>query len=48
MSIMGIPVQINGDNAPAYISSKMKHFFFAYWNIKHIIDILHIFTGQAI
>ena len=27
MVIMGIPAQIKTDNAPAYVSKKMKHFF---------------------
>ncbi|KAL6078044.1 hypothetical protein STEG23_004480 [Scotinomys teguina] len=35
MAIMGIPAQIKIDNAPAYVSGKMKQFF-AYYNIKHI------------
>ncbi|KAL6067262.1 hypothetical protein STEG23_006100 [Scotinomys teguina] len=35
MAIMGIPAQIKTDNAPAYVSGKMKQFF-AYYNIKHI------------
>ncbi|KAL6036096.1 hypothetical protein STEG23_018017 [Scotinomys teguina] len=39
MAIMGIPAQIKTDNAPAYVSGKMKQFF-AYYNIKHI-------TGEA-
>ncbi|KAL6046653.1 hypothetical protein STEG23_017559 [Scotinomys teguina] len=39
MAIMGIPAQIKTDNAPAYVSGKMKQFF-AYYNIKHI-------TGSA-
>ncbi|KAL6030026.1 hypothetical protein STEG23_006794, partial [Scotinomys teguina] len=39
MAIMGIPAQIKTDNAPAYVSGKMKQFF-AYYNIKHI-------TGNA-
>ncbi|KAL6058748.1 hypothetical protein STEG23_008602, partial [Scotinomys teguina] len=38
MAIMGIPAQIKTDNAPAYVSGKMKQFF-AYYNIKHITDI---------
>ncbi|KAL6094337.1 hypothetical protein STEG23_002841 [Scotinomys teguina] len=37
MAIMGIPAQIKTDNAPAYVSGKMKQFF-AYYNIKHITD----------
>ncbi|KAL6061548.1 hypothetical protein STEG23_000991, partial [Scotinomys teguina] len=35
MAILGIPAQIKTDNAPAYVSGKMKQFF-AYYNIKHI------------
>jgi hypothetical protein len=34
---MGMPIQIKTDNAPAYVSSKMKQFF-TYYNIKHITD----------
>ena len=34
MTIMGIPVQIKTDNAPEYVSSKMKEFFAD--NIKHM------------
>ncbi|KAL6032385.1 hypothetical protein STEG23_008139, partial [Scotinomys teguina] len=37
MAIMGIPAQIKTDNAPAYVSGKMKQFF-AYYNIKHITE----------
>ncbi|KAL1763545.1 translational activator of cytochrome c oxidase 1, partial [Sigmodon hispidus] len=44
MTIMGIPVQIKTDNAAAYESSKKKQFF-AYYNIKHITEILHNLTG---
>jgi hypothetical protein len=47
MVIMGIPIQIKTDDAPAYVSSKMKHFF-AYYNIKHISDIPHNPTGQTV
>ncbi|KAL6037706.1 hypothetical protein STEG23_029167, partial [Scotinomys teguina] len=47
MAIMGIPAQIKTDNAPAYVSGKMKQFF-AYYNIKHITGIPHNPTGQAI
>ncbi|KAL6084001.1 hypothetical protein STEG23_002520, partial [Scotinomys teguina] len=41
MAIMGIPAQIKTDNAPAYVSGKMKQFF-AYYNIKHITDFKDI------
>lgn len=37
MTIMGIPVQIKIDNAPAYVSSKMKEFFAD--NIEHMTSI---------
>ncbi|KAL6087154.1 hypothetical protein STEG23_023411, partial [Scotinomys teguina] len=47
MAIMGIPAQIKTDNAPAYVSGKMKQFF-AYYNIKHITGIPHNPTGQAV
>ena len=47
MAITGIPVQIKTDNAPAYVSKKMKQFF-VYYNIKHITGIPHNPTGQAI
>ena len=32
MTIIGIPVQIKSDNAPGYVSSKIKQFF-AYYDI---------------
>ena len=38
MPIMGVQVQINTHNAPAYTSTKMKQDF-AYYNIKHIITM---------
>ena len=47
MAIMGIPVQIEADNAPAYASSKMKQFF-AYYTIKHNTGIPHNPIGQAV
>ncbi|KAL6045669.1 hypothetical protein STEG23_015755 [Scotinomys teguina] len=47
MAIMGIPAQIKTDNAPAYVSGKMKQFF-AYYNIKHITGIPHNPKGQAV
>jgi hypothetical protein len=34
MTIMGITAQIKSDNAPTYVSNKMKQLF-AYYNIKH-------------
>ena len=45
--IMGMPVQIKTDNAPANASKKMKQIF-AYYNIKHITCIPHNPTGQAV
>ena len=47
MEIMGIPVQIKTDSAPAYVSNKMKQFF-TYYNIKHATCIPHSPTGQAV
>lgn len=47
MAIMRIPAQIKTDNAPAYVSNKMKQFF-AYCSIKHVTGIPHNPTGQAI
>ncbi|KAL6031325.1 hypothetical protein STEG23_000678 [Scotinomys teguina] len=53
MAIMGIPAQIKTDNAPAYVSGKMKQFF-AYYNIKHItgqdndlitLELIHPYMG---
>ncbi|KAL6041456.1 hypothetical protein STEG23_023571 [Scotinomys teguina] len=44
MAIMGIPAQIKTDNAPAYVSGKMKQFF-AYYNIKHITDLIDLSIG---
>ena len=35
---MGITAQIKSDNAPTYVSNKMKQFF-AYYSIKHVTDI---------
>ena len=35
------------DNAPTYVSNKMKQFF-AYYNIKHATGISHNPTGQAV
>ncbi|KAL6071089.1 hypothetical protein STEG23_029638, partial [Scotinomys teguina] len=43
MAIMGIPAQIKTDNAPAYVSGKMKQFF-AYYNIKHITEAQYRFS----
>ena len=43
---MGTPVQIKTDNAPAYVSSKMK--LFTYYNIKHITCIPYKSTEQAL
>ena len=48
MAIVGIPAQIKTDNAPAYVSKKMKQVFFAYYNIKHITGIPYNPTGQAV
>jgi hypothetical protein len=49
MAIMGIPIQIKTDKAPAYISNKMKQvFFFAYYNIKDITSIPYNPTEQAV
>ncbi|KAL6085603.1 hypothetical protein STEG23_025074 [Scotinomys teguina] len=45
MGIMGIPAQIKTDNAPAYVSGKMKQFF-AYYNIKHITEAKEAKTVQ--
>lgn len=41
MAIVGIPEQIETDNAPAYVSTKMKQFFYilqqkAYCMLKNI------------
>lgn len=47
MAVMGIPAQIKTDNAPAYVSSKMKQFL-EYYNIKHMKGIPHSRTGQTI
>ncbi|KAL6087202.1 hypothetical protein STEG23_008811, partial [Scotinomys teguina] len=46
MAIMGIPAQIKTDNAPAYVSGKMKQFF-AYYNIKHITVEMSLSFYQA-
>ena len=47
VAIMGMPIQIKTDNAPAYVSSKMKQFF-TYYNIKHITGIPYNPTGQEV
>lgn len=47
MSIIGILVNIKMDNAPSYVSSKMKQPF-AYYNINHSTYILHNPTRQLI
>ena len=44
---MVIPAQIKTDNAPAYVSNKMKQFF-AYCSIKHVTGIPHNPTGKAV
>ena len=44
---MGIPAQIKTDNAPTYVSIKLKQFF-EYYNIKHINCIPDNPTGQAV
>ena len=45
MTIMGMPAQIKTDNAPTYLSNKIKQFF-TYYNIKHITGIPHNPTGR--
>ena len=47
MAIMGVPAQIKPDNAPTYVSNKIKQFF-AYYNIKYVTGIPHSPTGQAV
>ena len=47
MAIMGIPVHVKADNAPAYVSKKMKRLF-PYYNMKHVTGIPHNPTGQAV
>lgn len=47
MAVMGMPAEIKTDNAPAYVSSKVKQFL-EYYNIKHMTGIPHNGTGQAI
>ncbi|KAL6062001.1 hypothetical protein STEG23_022307, partial [Scotinomys teguina] len=46
MAIMGIPAQIKTDNAPAYVSGKMKQFF-AYYNIKHITVFSFVYDYET-
>ena len=41
------PAQINTDNALSHVFSEMKQFF-EYYNIKHITDISHNPTRQAV
>ena len=48
MVIMGILAQIKTDNGPGYVSTKMKQFFFGYYNIKHVTGIPHNPKGQAV
>ena len=40
------PAQIKADNAPTYVSNKMKQFF-GYYNVKHISGTLNP-KGQAV
>jgi hypothetical protein len=47
MAIMGIPPKIKTDNAPSYISNKMKQFF-PYCYINHITSIPHNPTAQTV
>lgn len=47
LAIMGMSTQIKTDNAPTYVSNKMKQFL-AYYNIKRVTSIPHNPTGQAI
>ena len=47
MAIMRLPIQIKTDNAPAYVSNKMKQCF-TYYDIKHVTGIPHNLRGQAI
>lgn len=44
---MGVSQQIKTDNGPAYTSHKTQEFFHT-WGIKHVTDIAHSPTGQAI
>lgn len=39
MTIIGIPVQIKANNAPAYVSSKIKQYF--HFIIKRILQVCH-------
>lgn len=47
MAVWRTPAQINTDNALSHVFSEMKQFF-AYYNIKHITDISHNSTRQAV
>ncbi|KAL6031936.1 hypothetical protein STEG23_004786 [Scotinomys teguina] len=46
MAIMGIPVQIKTDNAPAYVSNKMRQFF-VYYNIRHVTVLRRRFIEEV-
>lgn len=47
MAIVGISAQVETDNAPEYITNKMKQFF-AQCNIKHVTGIPHNATEQVV
>ena len=49
MAIMGISICTNKDRQCSRICLlEIKHFFFAFCNIKHITGIRHNLTGQAV
>ena len=47
VAIMWIFVQVDDDNAPAYVYRKMKQVFL-YYNVKHITITLYIPTWQEV
>lgn len=47
IAIRGIPVKIKADNAPAYVSSKVKQFL-VFYNVKHITSRAYNPTGYSV
>ncbi|NXX23986.1 POK18 protein, partial [Podargus strigoides] len=46
-AVMGVPVEIKTDNAPAYVGQRVAKFM-QKWGVKHTTGIPHSSTGQAI
>ncbi|NWZ39981.1 POK19 protein, partial [Brachypodius atriceps] len=46
-AVMGVPETVKTDNGPAYVNERVK-VFMRQWGVKHITDIPHSPTGQAV